>query len=105
MDTIWGFVLAGSLVVLALKLAGYLIPQRLVEGPILSRVAGLVTVSLLASLVVSQTIGGEGGVMLDARVPAVAAAGVMLWLRTPFIVVIVGAAVIAALLRFFLGMA
>jgi len=104
-DSIWGFVLAGSLVVLALKLAGYLIPQRLVEGPILSRVAGLVTVSLLASLVVSQTIGGEGGVMLDARVPAVAAAGVMLWLRTPFIVVIVGAAVIAALLRFFLGMA
>ena len=105
MDSIWGFVLAGSLVVLALKLAGYLIPQRLVEGPILSRVAGLVTVSLLASLVVSQTIGGEGGVMLDARVPAVAAAGVMLWLRTPFIVVILGAAVIAALLRFFLGMA
>jgi len=104
-DSIWGFVLAGSLVVLALKLAGYLIPQRLVDGPILSRVAGLVTVSLLASLVVSQTIGGEGGVMLDARVPAVAAAGVMLWLRTPFIVVIVGAAVIAALLRFFLGMA
>jgi len=105
MDTIWGFVLAGSLVVLALKLAGYLIPQHLVEGPALSRVAGLVTVALLASLVVSQTIGGEGGVMLDARVPAAAAAGVMLWLRTPFIVVILGAAVIAALLRFLLGMA
>jgi hypothetical protein len=53
--------------------------------------------------VVSQTIGGDDGVMLDARVPAVAAAGVMLWLRTPFIVVIAGAALIAALLRFFLG--
>ena len=103
MDSVWGFVIAGSLVVLVLKLAGYLIPQRLVEGPALSRVAGLVTVALLASLVVSQTIGGDDGVMLDSRVPAVAAAGVMLWLRTPFIVVIAGAALIAALLRFFLG--
>jgi branched-subunit amino acid transport protein len=104
MDPVWGFVIAGSLVVLVLKLAGYLIPQRLVEGPALSRVAGLVTVALLASLVVSQTLGGEGGIEFDARVPAVAAAGAMLWMRAPFIVVLAGAALIAALLRLFLGM-
>jgi branched-subunit amino acid transport protein len=103
-DPIWGFVIAGSLVVLALKLAGYLVPQKVVQGPAISRVAALVTVALLASLVVSQTLGGEGGIELDARVPAVAAAGAMLWMRAPFIVVIVGAAVIAALLRLFLGM-
>ena len=103
MDPIWGFVIAGSLVVFALKVAGYLVPQRLVEGPALSRVAALVTVALLASLVVSQTFGDDGGLTLDARLPAVAAAGVLLWLRAPFIVVIVAAAVIAALLRLLLG--
>ena len=105
MDPIWGFVIAGSLVVFALKLAGYLVPQKLVEGPALSRVAALVTVALLASLVVSQTFGDDGGLTLDARVPAVAAAGVLLWLRAPFIAVIVAAAVIAALLRLLLGIA
>jgi branched-subunit amino acid transport protein len=104
MDPIWGFVIAGSLVVFALKLAGYLVSQRLVEGPALSRVAALVTVALLASLVVSQTLGDNGSLVLDARVPAVAAAGALLWLRAPFIVVIVAAAVIAGLLRLLFGM-
>lgn len=104
MDPIWGFVIAGSLVVFALKLAGYLVPQKLVEGPALSRVAALVTVALLASLVVSQTIGDNGSLALDARVPAVALAGALLWLRAPFILVIVAAAVVAGLLRLLLGM-
>jgi branched-subunit amino acid transport protein len=104
MDPIWGFVIAGSLVVFALKLAGYLVPQKLVEGPAISRVAALVTVALLASLVVSQTLGDNGSLVIDARVPAVAAAGALLWLRAPFIVVIVVAAVIAGLLRLLVGM-
>ena len=100
MDPIWWIVLAASLVVFALKLAGYVVPQRLVQGPLLTRVAGLVTIGLLSSLVVAQTFAGEAGLVLDARVPAVALAGVLLWLRVPFIVVIVVAAVAAAGLRF-----
>jgi len=99
MDPIWWIVLAASALVFALKLAGYVVPQRLVQGPLLSRVAGLVTIGLLSSLVVAQTLSGEAGLVVDARVPAVAVAAVLLWLRVPFIVVIVVAAAVAAGLR------
>ena len=101
MDAIWWYVIGASLIVLALKLAGYLLPQRLVEGPALSRVAVLVTVALLSSLVASQTLNLDGQIVFDARVPAVVVAGALLWFRAPFIVVIVVAAVVAALLRMF----
>jgi hypothetical protein len=37
--------------------------------------------------------------VLDARVPAVAVAGFLLWRRAPFVVVVVVAAVVAAGLR------
>jgi len=99
MDPLWMFVLLASLSVFVIKLLGYLLPQKLLEGPAISRVAGLVTVALLASLVASQTLGEGSGIGIDARIPAVALAGGLLWLRTPFIVVIIAAAAVAALLR------
>ena len=99
MDPIWWIVLTASIVVFALKFAGYVVPQRLVQGPLLSRVAGLVTIGLLSSLVVAQTFAGEEGLTLDARLPAVGVAGLLLWFKVPFIVVIIVAAAVAAGLR------
>lgn len=99
MDPIWWIVIAASAVVFVLKMAGYVVPQRLVQGPLLSRVAGLVTIGLLSALVIAQTFQGGEGLQVDARLPAVALAGALLWLRVPFIVVIVAAAALAALLR------
>jgi branched-subunit amino acid transport protein len=98
---LWWVVIGASLAVFAIKLAGYVVPQRLVEGPVLSRVAAIVTVALLASLVASQTLQGPGGLLFDARIPALVVAAVLLWIRAPFIVVIIGAAAVAAGLRFF----
>jgi hypothetical protein len=59
------------------------------------------TVALLSALVVTQTIQGSGGhpVAVDARLPAVGVAGVLLAVRAPFIVVVLAAAVVAAVLR------
>jgi branched-subunit amino acid transport protein len=98
---LWWVVVAGSLAVFAIKLAGYVVPQRLVEGPLLSRIAAVVTVALLASLVASQTLSGGDGIVLDARIPALGVAALLLWWRAPFLVVIIGAALVAATLRFF----
>ena len=67
----WIALIAAGLVVWALKNLGYLVPPRFVEGALMTRVAGLVTVALLASLVVSQMLQTGMGVGLDARVPAV----------------------------------
>ena len=94
-------VIAAGLVVWALKTAGYAIPQRLVEGAAMSRVAAVVTVALLASLVFSQTFQGSEGLTLDARLPAVAVAGVLLYYKAPFLLVLLGAGCVAAGLRFF----
>jgi branched-subunit amino acid transport protein len=99
--TLWIAVIGASLVVWGLKSAGYVVPQRFVESAVMSRVASVVTVALLASLVVSQTIQSGAGVGIDARLPALGVAAVLLYYRAPFLVVLVVAGFVAAGLRFF----
>ena len=84
-----------------MKTSGYVLPQRFVESAVMSRVAAVVTVALLASLVVSQTIQSGDGVGVDARLPALGVAAVLLYYRAPFLVVLVVAGFVAAGLRFF----
>lgn len=97
--TVWQIVLLASVAVLALKVAGYLVPPSLMERPTPARVANLTTVGLLAALVVTQTFERSGGLVLDARVPAGVLAGILFAFRVPFIVVILVAALTAAGLR------
>jgi hypothetical protein len=77
-----------------------LIPERLVSSPKIKELASLLTVALLAALVGIQTFGSADGVSLDARLPALMVAGVLFYLRLPFIVVVVAAALVAGLIRF-----
>ncbi len=95
----WGAVLAASALCLGLKLAGYVAPQAWLERPRVVRTAGLVTVALLSALVAVQTLTSGQALAVDARVPAVAVAAVLLWRRAPFVVVVVAAAGTAAALR------
>ncbi|WP_166983319.1 AzlD domain-containing protein [Paramicrobacterium fandaimingii] len=97
--TLWHIVLAASIVCAALKLAGYAIPPRLLEKPIVSRVADLTTVAMLSALIVVQALGNAQSIVIDARLPAVGVAALLLVLRAPFLVVVVAAAVVASLLR------
>ena len=95
----WITVIAACVLGFATKLAGYLAPESLVDGRRRSRIIGLLPVALLAGLVVTQTVGGDEGITLDARLAAVALAIVLMWVRANFIVVIFGAAALAAGLR------
>jgi hypothetical protein len=92
-------ILLASLAVLVLKLLGYLVPPSVMERPTPSRVATLLTVALLSALVVTQTIERDHQIVLDARLPALGVAAILLALRAPFIVVVASAAVVAALIR------
>jgi hypothetical protein len=58
-----------------------------------------VAIPVLAALVVAQTVDGGERIVLDARVPAVGVAAVLVWRRAPFLVVVLAAAATAALLR------
>lgn len=95
----WTAVLVASIVCVALKTVGYLVPPQWLEAPRPMRIADLLTVSLLAALVAVQTLGAGQAIVVDARVPAVLVAAGLLVLRAPFLVVVAGAALTAALLR------
>jgi len=69
------------------------------ETPTASRTAELMTVALLSALIVVQTIGAGQGIVIDARLPALAVAAGLFALRVPFILVIIAAAATAAGLR------
>lgn len=97
--TLWTAVLAAALLCFALKAVGYLIPPRWFEAPAPSRIVDLLTVALLGALVAVQTLGAGQQIVLDARVPALVVAAGLLILRAPFLVVVVAAALVAALLR------
>lgn len=97
--TLWTAVLVASIICVALKAVGYLIPPKVLEAPRPARIADLLTVALLAALVAVQTLGAGQAIAVDARVPAVLVAAGLLLLRAPFLVVVAAAAVTAALLR------
>jgi branched-subunit amino acid transport protein len=103
LQTAWAAVLATAAACYLLKLAGLLVPERWLEGDRTTRVLALLPVALLAALCAVQTFESSERLVLDARVLGVAAGGVTLLLRAPFIVVVATAAVVAALVRLAAG--
>lgn len=97
--TLWNAVLLASIICVALKALGYLVPARLIEAPRTARITDLLTVALLAALVAVQTLGVGQSIVVDARVPAVLVAAGLLMIRAPFLVVVIAAALVAAALR------
>jgi branched-subunit amino acid transport protein len=96
---VWWAVLAASVVVLATKVLGHVVPERVLARPRVTRTAALVTAALLAALVAVQVGTSNGALVLDARVVALVVAAVALLLRAPFVLVVLLAAATAALLR------
>jgi branched-subunit amino acid transport protein len=96
---LWAAILVSSALVYSWKLFGYLVPEKFVSNPKIKELAALLTVALLAALVGIQTFVSAEGLSVDARVPAIVAAGVLFYLRVPFVVVVIVAAAIAALIR------
>lgn len=95
----WPAVLAACAACFAVKLAGHLVPHERLERPRVARVAAFVTVALLSALLAVQTFVDAGRPVLDARLPAVAVAAVLLWRGASFATVVVVAAVLAAVVR------
>jgi branched chain amino acid efflux pump len=95
----WTVLLALSVVSYALKAVGPLLAGGRQLGPQVRRTLDLVAVPLLAALILIQTFGSGHRLVIDARVPALAVAAVLVWRRAPFLVVVLAAAGAAALLR------
>jgi hypothetical protein len=65
----------------------------------LTGVVALLAPALLAALVVTQAVGGDEEIVLDARLVGLGAAAVAILLRAPLLVVVVAAAASTALVR------
>jgi len=97
--TVWNAVLLAACICVGLKALGYLVPASVMAAPRPARISDLLTVALLAALVAVQSLGAGQAILVDARVPAVLVAGGLLWMRQSFLIVVISAAAVAALLR------
>lgn len=97
--SLWVWVLIAAVIAYLTKLLGYLVPAKVLANPRMSRVAGTLTIGLLASLTVVNAAASGHTVVLDARMGALVAAAVALWFKAPFLVVVLVGAAAAAGLR------
>jgi branched-subunit amino acid transport protein len=102
MSAVWLTVAVLTVGTFASKAAGTLIVGGHELGPRTLRVTALLAPSLLAGLVVFETLGAEGGgLTVDARLAGLAAAILAILAKAPMIVVMLVAALVAGLLRAF----
>jgi uncharacterized membrane protein len=97
--SVWTWILIASAVAYATKLSGYLVPSHWLANDRMTRVAGALTVGLLASLTAMNAFSAGQSLAFDARAGSLLAAGVALSLRVPFLGVVIVGAIGAALLR------
>jgi branched-subunit amino acid transport protein len=95
----WWAVLALCGCAYALKALGLAVGGRVRPGGDLEGSLELVVVPVIAALIVVQTVGGERAIVLDARLPAVLVAALLVWRRAPILVIVLAAGGTAALLR------
>ncbi|MEO8889027.1 MAG: AzlD domain-containing protein [Jatrophihabitantaceae bacterium] len=97
---LWALVIATILGCYLLKLAGYLVPARVLDHPQVRRLVELMPVALLAALVVVEAVANGRHLHFDGpRLAGLAVGAVAVWRRAPFLVVVILAALTAALLR------
>ena len=97
--SLWHWVLLACALCFVIKLLGYSLPERWMRSPRMAQIAACLTVALLASLTVMNTLASGTRISLDARLGALLVAALALWLRAPFLLVVILGAVAAALLR------
>jgi branched-subunit amino acid transport protein len=98
---VWIVVGLVGVATVALKSLG---PVLLGSRPLPGRLIGVVSLlapALLAALVVTQVVGGDREIVLDARLVGLAAGVLALLLRAPLLAVVVAAAAATALVRLF----
>ena len=97
--TTWAAILVAATGCYVWKIAGLSVPSRVLEHPLVERIADLLPVALLSALIAVQVLGSGQSLQVDARLLGLGAGVVALLLRAPFIVVVFVAAATAALVR------
>ena len=98
--SIWLGILIGSAAVYSWKILGFIVPSTVLDNPKIAKIASLLTIALLSALTGVQMLTSGSKIELDARVPALVVAAILLRFKFPFLAVVAIAAGVAALIRF-----
>ena len=95
----WPAILLLAVGAYGFKALGLVVLGPRAAGATSLRLAGLLPAALLPALVAVQTFGAGRSLVLDARAAGLAAAGLAVWRRAPFIVVVLLAAGVTGAIR------
>ncbi len=101
MSALWVAIVAVTLASAAIKAAGPILVGGRELPPRVNAVIALLAPALLAALVVTETFGDDGHLVLDERALGVGVAAVALALRAPVLLAVALAALVTALARLF----
>ncbi len=99
MTVLWVAIFGAALASAAIKAAGPVLLGGRDLPPLALALVTMLAPALLTALVVSETFGEEGHVVVDERAIGVAVAGVALALRAPMLLAVTLAVVATALAR------
>jgi branched-subunit amino acid transport protein len=101
LSALWFAIVAVTLASAAIKAAGPILVGGRELPPRVNAVIALLAPALLAALVVTETFGDDGHLVLDERALGVGVAAVALALRAPVLLAVALAALVTALARLF----
>ena len=93
---LWLAVLIACAGCAALKLAGFVVPSRLLESSVARRILEALPVTLLSALIAVSVFATGNHLTLDLRAAGLAVALMLVAIRAPFLVVVVAACATAA---------
>jgi branched-subunit amino acid transport protein len=100
MSTAWLVIVVVGVASILFKAAGPVFLGGRPLPPRMVSVVSLIGPVMLTALVVTQTVGGDQEIVIDARLPGVAAAAVVVRLGAPVAVAMLVAAVVTGTIRF-----
>ncbi|MEI7541149.1 MAG: AzlD domain-containing protein [Actinomycetes bacterium] len=96
MSAFWIATIGTSVIAFALKYTGHNVPEKFFAHPRVQSINALIPIALLSALVAVQTFTEKSKLMIDHRLAGVGVALVALFLKAPFPVVVISAAITSA---------
>ena len=98
MSATWATVLFSSFLAFSLKYFGHSVPEKWLSHPHIQRINNLIPIVLLSALVAVNSVADKTKLVLDHRVAGILFAAVALKFKQSFLVVIIGAATVSAII-------
>lgn len=101
MNIYWTTAIIASILGFLTKLSGFAVPEKYVRHPRIQRINILIPVALLSALVAVNTLATKKELTFDHRLGGVLFAAIALKFKAPFLVMMLGAGVVSAILYHF----